>query len=171
MFQLRPEKNGDENAIYHLTQLAFSTMPFSNGAEGGIINQLRADGDLYLSLVIASGLNIIGHVAFSPVEIKETSQGWFGLGPVAIHPDHQRQGHGTRLITAGLETLIDRGALGCVLIGDPLYYSRFGFINYGQVSFPPLPTEYVHWRSFSDLMPKGPITFAPAFSLDGEQPN
>ena len=126
---------------------------------------------LYLSLVIASGVNIIGHVVFSPVEIKETAQGWFGLGPVAIHPDHQRQGHGTRLITAGLETLIDRGALGCVLIGDPLYYSRFGFINYGQVSFPPLPTEYVHWRSFSDLMPKGPITFAPAFSLDGEQPN
>ena len=46
MFQLRPEKNGDENAIYHLTQSAFSTMPFSNDAEGGIINKLRADGDL-----------------------------------------------------------------------------------------------------------------------------
>lgn len=158
--------SGDEAAIYTLTQRAFKTMPFSNGSEGPIVNQLRKDGDLTLSLVAVQDSEIIGHVAFSPIRINHKSAGWFGLGPVSVMPDLQRQGVGSRLITEGLFKIKLEGAVGCALIGNPNYYKRFGFRSNGNLKYGETPAPFVQWLSFGEETAKGVLSFAPAFDRD-----
>ena len=166
--QIREEQPADFPLIHRLTEIAFQPMAFSDGSEPGIIDRLRADGDLKLSLVAhkpsGESVDIVGHVAFSAVVIGEFAKGWYGLGPVTVHPDHQRKGIGGLLIKQGLQMLRDNQAEGCALIGDPNYYSRFGFISDGSVQYEDLPEKYVHWMSFGDAKPKGEIVYPPAFS-------
>jgi len=93
---IRPEAAGDEATIHTLTETAFAPMPFSGGTEQHVIDALRKDGDLTLSLVAEDAhLNsgrIVGHIAFSPVTIADGAQGWFGLGPVSVWPELQKSG-------------------------------------------------------------------------------
>jgi len=84
---IRPEEPGDEAAIHALTQAAFRDMPFSDGSEPDLVDRLRADGDLALSLVAVNmDEAIVGHIAFSPVAIADGSAGWFQLSPVSVIP-------------------------------------------------------------------------------------
>ena len=99
---IRPEKPGEESTIHDLTQKAFAPKAFSDGTEGAIIDKLRANGDLTLSLIALKDDQIVGHVAFSPVKISHATGDWYGLGPVAVTPDLQKTGIGTKIITKGL---------------------------------------------------------------------
>ena len=154
---------GDESAIRELTERAFAPIPFSDGSEPDIPRRLRADGDLTHSIVMRRDGAIVGHAAFSPVRVENDHRpGWFGLGPVSVEPDCQRVGIGSALIEEGLRRLRSDGARGCVLIGDPAYYSRFGFRS-GGIMHGTVPSQYVQWLSFSDDVPSGEVTFAPAF--------
>ena len=92
--QIRSENPGDKAAIHLLKTAAFEGKRFVNGMEALIIDQLRHDGDLSLSLVVLSSETIVGHVAFSPAWIGDTSKGWFALKPVSILPTRQGQGIG-----------------------------------------------------------------------------
>ena len=83
---IRPEEPRDHAAIGVVTQAAFADTPHSDGSEVRIIERLRSDGDLTLSLVAEDGERIVGHVAVSPVQISDGSPGWYGLGPIAILP-------------------------------------------------------------------------------------
>ena len=161
---LRLERPGDEPAIHALTAAAFRDMPFSDRDEPGIVDALRADGDLILSLV---ALNmdeaIVGHIAFSPVTISDGASGWFGLGPVSVIPTRQQTGIGTKLIEHGLSELAGAGANGCVVLGDPTYYGRFGFEHDPQLSYPGPPAEYFQRLVFSGPAPTGTVSYAPAF--------
>ncbi len=141
--QIRSEQDGDEQAIHDLTVMAFAPMPFSDGTEATTIRGLRADGNLTISLVAANDTGIIGHIAFSPVTIDGKSDGWYGLGPVSVHPDFQRIGIGTELINDGLSMLKTLDARGCALIGKPDYYRRFGFISDGQLGYRDVPAKHV----------------------------
>ena len=161
----RLEQPGDEAAIHTLTLAAFEPMAFSDGSEADIIERLRANGDLALSLVALEGDEIVGHVAFSPVAIGE-ERGWFGLGPVSVRPDCQRRGIGSRLIEDGMARMETRGAAGFVLVGDPGYYSRFGFCSDGRLTYGDVPSRYVQWRAVETEPPAGPLRYASAF--DGE---
>ena len=67
---IRPERAGDEAVIHELTEAAFRDMPFSEGDEQELVDALRNDGDLTLSLVAEDGMRIVGHIAFSPVAIS-----------------------------------------------------------------------------------------------------
>lgn len=158
--------SGDEAAIYALTQSAFKAMPFSNGSEGPIIDQLRKDGDLTVSLVAIEDAQIIGHITFSPVTINKLKAQWFGLGPVAVMPNFQRKGVGTLLINEGLNIIKQAGATGCALIGDPNYYKRFGFRSDGNLHYGDTPLQIVQWLSFGEEKAKGTLSFAPAFERD-----
>lgn len=129
---IRPERPDDKQTIHDLTIAAFEPTPFSDGSEAPIITKLRNDGDLTVSLVAVRGGDIVGHVAFSPVTVGVESDGWYGLGPVSVWPDKQRQGIGSALINEGLAILKANGAKGGVLIGDPAYYGRFGFRSDGN---------------------------------------
>lgn len=167
---IRPEQPNDEQTIRDLTIAAFEPMLYSGGSEAPIIEGLRADGDLTISLVAIEGTDILGHIAFSPVSIEDCEQGWFGLGPVSVRPEHQRQGIGSALINAGLDKLRTTGARGCVLIGDPAFYRQFGFLGDGRVSYAGLPNEVVQWLSFDGEQPLGRLRYSPAFEQQGRQP-
>jgi putative acetyltransferase len=163
--EIRPERSGDERAIHDLTQTAFAPMPFSAGTEGPIIDALRKDGDLAISLVAVEGDRIVGHIAFSPVTIDGRHDGWFGLGPISVIPELQRRGIGKALIAAGLDLLRRRNAAGCALIGDWAYYSRFGFVSNGALQYGDLDPRYVQFITLDGAEPRGHLNFAPGFGL------
>lgn len=165
--QIREERPGDAAAIRALTDAAFATAPRRGGNEADIVDTLRARGDLALSLVAAGGGRIVGHIAFSPVTVDGAGggarNGWFGLGPVSVLPARQRQGIGSRLIRDGLDRIRAEGAAGCVLVGDPGYYGRFGFGSDGALTYGDVPAEFVQWLSFGDQTPRGAVQYSPAF--------
>lgn len=166
--QIRAETLADHAAIAALTTAAFAQAEHSDGTEAKIIAGLRNDGDLALSLVAEQASEIIGHVAFSPVLIDCVDHRWFGLGPVSVHPDFQQQGIGSALIHEGLILLRDRGAQGCVVLGDPAYYPRFGFAHTPGLFYDGAPSEYFMTLRLSPPpssgpLPKGRVTYAAAF--------
>lgn len=162
MTLVRPETSIDVAAIRRITDAAFAETPFSDGSEGRIVDALREAGDLTLSLVAEEAGVVVGHVAFSPVRIGSDHGGWFGLGPIAVRPDRQRQGIGGRLVRTGLGVLTEQRAAGVVLIGDPAYYARFGFKGDGTVSYLDLPAENVLRLVLNGPERSGTITYAPA---------
>lgn len=159
--EIRPERPEDWEAIHGLTKAAFAPMSYSQGDEAECIDKLRRDGDMSLSLVAIEGPEVVGHIAFSPVFLNEVVDGWFGLGPISVRPHLQRSGIGTALIKHGLAELKRKGALGCVLIGDPAYYGRFGFVGDGRLSYRDLPNEVVQWVAFGEATPMGVLRFSP----------
>lgn len=160
---IRPEQAQDIAAISAITQAAFIDHPHSQQTEHLIIDALRAAGALTISLVAERDGEIIGHIAFSPVMIDGKDYRWYGLGPIAVRPDCQRQGIGLKLIAAGLEQLRQLGAQGCTLVGDADYYQRAGFKAMPQLKYPDIPAEYVLTLSFGDHLPSGTLQFHPGF--------
>ena len=167
---IRNERLGDIDEIHALTAAAFAPMPFSSQTEARIVDALRCDGDLTLSLVAEEEGEIVGHVAFSPVTIGGGGGGWFGLGPISVRPERQRQGIGKALIAKGLGLLAAQGAHGCCLIGDPDYYSQVGFKSDGRLSYGELDRRYVQRLIFIGPSPAGELKFAPAFDIEGQDP-
>ena len=161
---IREERPGDEAATAALTEAAFRDLPYSDGTEATIIERLRADGNLALSLVAEdSGGTIVGHAAFSPVTIAGEAQGWYGLGPLSVSPARQREGIGSALVRGGLERLAGERAAGCVVLGEPAYYGRFGFRHEPRLSYPGPRPEYFQMVAFADSWPEGTVRYAPAF--------
>ena len=160
---IRPEQPGDAGTIREVVRLAFTGHPVSSGTEPLIIDTLRADGALKLSLVAEVDGTVVAHLAFSAAAVGDSSSGWFLVGPVAVDPDHQGRGIGRALIEGGLDTMRTRGARGCVLVGDPGFYGRFGFRRCSGVTWPGVPDEYVLCLPMSGEDPVGEIAFHPAF--------
>jgi putative acetyltransferase len=98
---IRNEKEPDIKAIHDVTVAAFKEHPYCHQTEQFIVNALRVAGALPLSLVVEVDGKVVGHVAFSPVTISDGSEGWYGLGPVSVLPELQRQGIGKALIKEG----------------------------------------------------------------------
>jgi putative acetyltransferase len=164
---IRPERPDDVDAIDRLTLDAFEPQWFSDGSEAPILRLLRASGDLTLSLVAEDDGEVIGHVAFSPVTIDGSHDGWFGLGPISVRLDRQRRGVGRALVDEGLRRLRERGARGCALIGDPTIYGRMGFTGGGPLSHGGLDPAVVQHVTFWGPAPRGELRFAPAFDAAG----
>ncbi len=160
---LRPEAPGDERPIYVLTTAAFLDMPFSDGDEQDLVDALRDHGDLTLSLVAEDSDGIVGHIAFSPVTISDGTSEWYGLGPVSVKPDLQRQGIGSMLIKRGIADLRERGARGIILLGSPEYYARFGFEHDPELQYPGPPAEYFQRLVLEGKAPSGIVRYARAF--------
>jgi len=120
-------------------------------------------GALTLSLVAVESDEIVGHVAFSPVTIESGAEKWFGLGPVSVRSDQQGKGIGKALIENGLAQLRERGANGCVVLGDPRYYTRFGFTSDGTLHYADVPAEYFQRIVFKGPAPKGAVVFHAGF--------
>ncbi|MFN2099526.1 GNAT family N-acetyltransferase [Altererythrobacter sp. MF3-039] len=160
---IRPEAARDHAAIHVVTAAAFAGMAHSDGSEPHIVDRLRADGDLALSLVAEDGEQIVGHIAFSPIAITDGAHGWYGLGPVSVMPELQNQGIGFRLVQRGIADIREKGARGIVLLGDPAYYSRFGFAHNPQLRYPGPPAEYFQCLLIDGDMPEGEVRYAAAF--------
>ena len=139
---IRPESPRDHAAIHDVTKRAFAPMPFADGDEQYLIEKLREAGALVISLVAERDGVIVGHIAFSPAFAADASHGWFALGPIAVEPGLQRQGVGRKLIGAGIQMLRELEAAGCVLVGNPNYYSRFGFKPFPHLAPDDQPAEF-----------------------------
>lgn len=146
-----------------MTVAAFRTLAVSNHTEQFIITALRAAQALAVSLVAERGGRVVGHIAFSPVSVSDGSTGWYGLGPLSVAPECQRQGIGTALVQEGLARLQGLGAQGCCLVGHPEFYRRFGFRNAPELVLDGVPQEYFFARAFDGQAPRGVVTFHEAF--------
>lgn len=160
---IRPEHPEDRDAIRAVTEAAFCGVAHSNGDEQHIVDRLRTAGALTLSLVADIDGAVVGHVAFSPVGISDGSPGWYGLGPISVEPARQGQGIGSALVREGLARLEAMGAAGCVLVGEPAYYGRFGFRTDPRLRYEGAPPEYFMHVAFSEVYGEGAVTYHPAF--------
>lgn len=166
---IRDENGADFGAISDVTAAAFQTMEISNHTEQFIIEELRAAQALTVSLVAEINGRIVGHIAFSPVTMSDGTRDWYGLGPVSVHPDFQKQGIGKALVRSGLSRLKDLDARGCCLVGHPQYYKQFGFRNVEELVFEGVPAEVFFVLSFDGTIPQGQVVFHEAFNADGQQ--
>jgi putative acetyltransferase len=160
---IRNEIETDITQISDVTTSAFLNHPYSHNTEQFIVKALRTAGALTVSLVAELDGKVIGHIAFSPVTISDGSPDWYGLGPISVLPELQKQGIGKSLIYEGIRRLKERQAQGCLLVGDPNYYSRFGFTSPTDLIHEGVPQENFLALSFEGHMPKGTANFHQAF--------
>ena len=162
---IRAETPQDSSGIERVHIAAFANHPFSHQTEHLIVKALRADDALAVSLVAEADGKIIGHIAFSRIRISGAECRWFLLGPVGVLPDQQRKGIGIELVRQGLEEIRRLGADGCVLVGDPAYYSRFGFTQTNGLTVEGVPPQYCLWLPMSESSPRGTVEHHAAFSV------
>ena len=160
---LRPERPEDHAVLGGLITSAFAGKPYAEGDEAELLVALRKADALALSLVAERNGVVVGQVAFSPARAPGGDARWYALGPVAVLPAHQGQGVGSRLIRAGLEALTARGADGCILVGDPAYYVRFGFVLAPENAPAGQPADHFMVKVLGGRRPEGPISFHEAF--------
>ena len=146
---------------------AFLEAPHTDHTEQFIVKALRESGALSISLVAEDEGNIIGHVALSPVTISDGAESWYGLGPISVLPNNQSKGIGSKLINTAIQELKNIQAKGCVLLGDPNYYHRFGFKPREGLVLPGVPSEYFQALLFQGNLPKGIVTYHESFSAKG----
>lgn len=120
MIEIREEQPGDIRAIREVNRLAFG-----QDLEGKIVDALRSNGAVLLSLVAVQEGRVVGHIVYSPSSMGELAGA--ALGPMAVLPQHQRQRIGSRLVEAGNQKLKDSGCPFIVVLGHANYYPRFGF--------------------------------------------
>ena len=125
MTGIRPEAADDIGSIHDLLAGAFPTP-----SEAKLVERLRRDGDLVLSLVAADANgSIIGHAAFPRLRVVQCRVEYpaVGLAPLAVAEAHRRKGVGAELVHQGLAQLRGCGEALAFVLGDPAYYTRFGF--------------------------------------------
>jgi putative acetyltransferase len=162
---IRPETPADYDAIREINIAAFADHLYSQQTEHLIVDGLRAAGALSVSLVAEVDGNVVGHIAFSPAKIDGNDCMWFLLGPVGVLPAFQRRGIGTELINAGLKIIRGLGAHGCILVGDPAYYSRFGFRHIPELVMEGIPLENILSLPMTEPIAQGQVTHHAAFSI------
>lgn len=121
---VQPETPHDRKAVWTVNRSAFES-----DTEANLVDALRDGGFAEVSLVAAIDGKIVGHILFSRVQIiaKVGSVEAVSLAPMAVLPEHQRQGIGSKLVVAGLTACRERGHKVVVVLGHPEFYPRFGF--------------------------------------------
>ena len=121
--QIRSEEARDIEQVREIVRAAFP-----GDAESKLVDAIRTNGKASISLVAAKGDEVLGYILFSPVSATPPSEAkGLGLAPVAVHPEVQSQGIGSKLILEGLHLCRELGCDYCVVLGSPKYYHRFGF--------------------------------------------
>ena len=121
---IRPERPEDASQVRQVNERAFG-----QPVEAGLVDKLRQACPDSLSLVAEEDDVVVGHILFTPVRIESAERRVVGMGlaPMAVLPDRQRQGIGSKLVRQGLDILRERGCPFVVVVGHPDYYPRFGF--------------------------------------------
>jgi putative acetyltransferase len=159
------------DAIRAVTAAAFARTDQSDpSVEARLVDELRAcEGWLpALSLVALGGAGeVIGHIVCTRARVGSALA--LGLGPLSVHPDHQRRGVGSALVHAVLGAADALGEPVVVLLGSPAYYSRFGFVLAEEIGIsPPDPAWRPHFqaRTLAAFTPalRGRFAYAEPFS-------
>lgn len=116
---IRKEHPSDAAAIHALVAAAFK-----RDLEAALVDRLRKDGDVEISLVAIERGEIVGHVLLSRARAELRA---LALGPLAVHPTHQRRGIGSALVSEALQQAAAAFWEIVFLLGDPKFYERFGF--------------------------------------------
>jgi putative acetyltransferase len=161
--RIRDEHPADRDAIHALTRAAFADAPHSSGTEQFIVDALRDAGALAVSLVAEDDDGIVGHLALSPVQLSDGSLHWYGLGPISVVPEKQGRGIGSALMHAAIEALQQRQAAGCVVLGDPGYYGRFGFEADPRLRLPGIPAAFFQARRLRGDSPDADVRYHAGF--------
>jgi putative acetyltransferase len=119
---IRPEEPADGKAVRAVIVAAFG-----QPAEADLVEALRAQGDLALSLIAEEEDEVVGHVAFSRLALANPLVRATALAPMAVRPDRQRQGIGSALIRESLRRFRENGEDLVLVLGEPAIYGRFGF--------------------------------------------
>lgn len=168
MPSIRHEESADQPHIQRLVSDAFAGAAHRNGREQDLVDALRAEGALSLSLVADYRDQLAGHIAFSAVSLHAQTgpqEGWFGLAPLSVLPELQGRGIGRALVESGLVALRSAGAHGCVVLGDPAYYGRFGFRAQPGLWLAGVPSEYFLALCFEDTpCPEAEVRYHPIFA-------
>lgn len=169
MIEIRAEEAQDAAAIRRLHELAFG-----GPGEARLVDLLREAQRVAISLVALAEGQVVGHILFSPITVAEAPEGFIGLGlaPLAVLPAFQKQGIGASLIRHGLVECLRGGGQAVVVLGDPRYYSRFGF---SRASDHQLDNEYHAHEEFmvQELVDgtlesiRGLVKYAPEFRESG----
>jgi len=160
---IRQETPADIAAIDEVTRQAFLHAEHTEHTEQFIVRALRNANALSVSLVAERDGAIIGHAAASPVRISDGTPRWYGLGPLSVAPAHQSQGVGSELVRRLLDNLRQLGAAGCVVLGEPAYYGRFGFRAESTLRLPGVPPAYFQALVLEGTLPSGSVSYHPAF--------
>ena len=115
---IRKEQPRDAQNIHEVTVAAFLDAPHTDNTEQYIVKALRESGALSISLVAEDKGSIVGHVALSPVTISDSTDSWYGLGPISVLPNKQGKGIGSKLMNAAIQELKNIKAKGCVLTDE-----------------------------------------------------
>jgi putative acetyltransferase len=122
--RVRSEESRDRAAIHSLNTVSFGRL-----AEADLVDALRDQANPLVSLVAEIGDTIVGHILFSPVSVIPFEHlRTMALGPMAVAPEHQRKGVGSALVREGLRQCRELGCQAVVVLGQPEYYPRFGFV-------------------------------------------
>lgn len=165
-FAIRLEAPGDQAAIR-----AIHLAAFPSDGEANLVDALRADGDVIISLVIEVDGEAAGHALFSQLSITRDGDAIKGaaFAPLAVLEQWQRQGLAAALIWAGLDRLRGAGYDVVIVLGDPDYYGRFGFSAAVAEAFPSVYSgvdEYQALELTPGIGAAGPssVTYPPAFA-------
>ena len=161
---IRNENESDIDVISEITKAAFENLPISNHTEQFIIKALRNANALTISLVAEVEKKVAGHIAFSPITVSDGSPDWYGLGPISVVPELQKQGIGKSMMQEGLSLLKSLGAKGCILVGDPGYYYRFGFKSSPDLVIEGVPPQYLLVLPFEESRTHGTVMFHEGFN-------
>lgn len=161
---IRQETQSDAPVIARVVERAFKNHPYSSGTEAEIIRNLRASSALIVSLVVEKDGLVRGHIAASPVEIDGRIVNWFGIGPVAVEPITQGIGLGSALVNECISELRKLGAAGCVVLGEPEFYGRFGFKSMASLTYPGPPAEHFMALPLGGPVPQGIVNYHAAFT-------
>ncbi len=156
---IRAEEPADPAAIRDVI-----TAAFGRTLEADLVDRLRADGDGVISLVATRDDGVVGHVLFSRLSAPFRA---LGLAPVAVMPDRQCAGIGSRLIRTGLERAAEEGWQAVFVLGDPAFYGRFGFDAEQASGFSsPYAGPHLMVLALGGALPTmiGEIAYAPAFA-------
>jgi putative acetyltransferase len=120
VIEIRSEQPEDIDAVREVNRRAFE-----QDQESNIVDALRANGAVTLSLVAVENGRLVGHIMYSPIQVGDVAGA--ALGPMAVLPEYQRRGIGSQLVEAGNDELTRAGCPYVVVVGHPAFYPRFGF--------------------------------------------
>ena len=125
MATVRTELPRDLDAVRVLLSLSFR-----REAEARLVDRLRAAGKLSVALVAEDKERILGHIVFSKnvVSVEGVPANLLVLAPIAVMPAFQRLGIGSALVSSGIERARAQSHAGVLVLGDPGFYARFGFV-------------------------------------------
>ena len=162
--KMRREQESDVDQITEIHNQAFNGMD-----EGKIVKNLRENKNLTISLVCEIDGKVVGHIAYSPIRNKNGEIIGIGLAPIGVLPSFQNQGIGSRLIEQGNKQAFDLGFKKIFVLGDPQYYSRFGFVlakNYNYYcEYDPEGDHFMMQGELSKVLEKTIVYYCKEFNV------